>query len=257
MKLVSFDVGIRNLAYCVLEGTDRTNVRIVDWNIIDILAEQAGVQVTRCHKCPAAATWMQASTGHCACTRHKPKGGKKLTKKELGTKTVAELQDALKKANVSPVPTKKAECVNLLYTHNRQSVWMRCVKSSNHGSVLDLAPAIMASLDKRQDSWRNADCIVLENQMERRMFAVQAMLEMYFVCRGFKCAGVSATHKLTNIITTDDTVGSYKGRKKTGITHATSLVPEVWKEHLLKHPKKDDLADSFLQGLWALEHAPK
>jgi len=255
MKLVSFDVGIRNLAYCVLEGTDRTDVKIVDWNIIDILAEKSGKGVTRCHKCTSSATWMQASTGTCACSRHKPKGGKKLTKKELNAKTLEELQEALRKASVSPIPTKKAECVNLLYTHNRQSVWMRCVKSSNQGSVLDLSADIMKSLDKRADSWKGSDAIVFENQMERRMFAVQAMLQMYYTCKGFKCSGVSATHKLTNIITTDDTIGSYKGRKKTGIAHATSLVPEVWKEHLLKHPKKDDLADSFLQGLWAMEHA--
>jgi hypothetical protein len=50
-------------------------------------------------------------------------------------------------------------------------------------------------------------------------------------------------------------VDSYKGRKKTGIVHAQALVPPVWLEHLSKHPKKDDLADSFLQGLWVLEHS--
>jgi hypothetical protein len=86
------------------------------------------------------------------------------------------------------------------------------------------------------------------------MFAVQAMLHMYFCCNGFACEGVSAVHKLNNIITLDDRVDSYKGRKKTGIVHAESLVPEEWKAHMLKHPKKDDLADSFLQGLWVLEH---
>ena len=43
MKIVSFDVGLRNLAYCVLEGTSRTDVKIVDWNIIDVLGEAAGV----------------------------------------------------------------------------------------------------------------------------------------------------------------------------------------------------------------------
>jgi hypothetical protein len=49
-------------------------------------------------------------------------------------------------------------------------------------------------------------------------------------------------------------VDSYKGRKKTGIVHAQSLVPEPWCAHMMKHPKKDDLADSFLQGLWVMEH---
>ena len=255
MKIISFDVGIRNLAYCVLEGTNRNDVKITDWNIIDVLAEQSGKDVTRCYKCSASASWMQASTGTCACSRHKPKSGKKTTKKELTTKTIEELQGLLAKGGVHPVPTKKVDCVNSLYTHNRQSVWMRCVKSINNGSVLDLSPALMKCLDDRMPSWKGADKVVIENQMERRMFSVQAMLQMYYTCRGFKCSGISATHKLTNILTIDDTIGSYKGRKKTGIAHATVLVPAVWKAHLLKHPKKDDLADSFLQGLWAMEHA--
>jgi hypothetical protein len=37
--------------------------------------------------------------------------------------------------------------------------------------------------------------------------------------------------------------------------HATELVKDTkWREYMLKHPKKDDLADCFLQGLWVLEH---
>lgn len=60
MKVVSFDIGIRNLCYCVLEGTDRTNVRIVDWNIIDILGESAGVGAVHCFKCKTAARYEHA-----------------------------------------------------------------------------------------------------------------------------------------------------------------------------------------------------
>ena len=94
----------------------------------------------------------------------------------------------------------------------------------------------------------------VENQMDRRMFGVQAMIQMYFACRGFRVQGVSATHKLSNIVTVDDSTASYKGRKTTGITHARALVPQANQAHFETHPKKDDLADSFLQGLWCLEH---
>lgn len=255
MKVISFDVGIRNLAYCVLDGTTRSDVRIVDWNIIDILAEASNTEAHRCHKCPSAANWTQASTGLYACTRHKSKGSGKLpTKKALSQKSLEELSSALSQAGINPIPTKKSDCVNLLYTHNRQNLWIRFVKSVNNASVLDLAPAVVKALDKKADVWKDAGLVAVENQMDRRMFAVQAMIQMYFTCRGFKCRGVSASHKLTNIITLTDSTSSYKGRKKTGIVHATALVPEQWKEHMLKHPKKDDLADSFLQGLWALEH---
>ena len=253
MKIVSFDIGIRNLAYCVLEGTNRSDVKIVDWNIIDLLSEQAGVESTRCHKCNAAASWTNAADGIAACTKHKPKGGKKVTKKELTARTTESLQEELRKLK-QEVPTTKAKCVALLFTYIRQHVWLRCVKSAHNGSILDMSPSIVASMDKRTASWKGSDLIAFENQMDRRMFAVQGMLHMYYTCRGFKCEGVSASHKLTNMLTIDDVTNSYKGRKKTGIAHATTLVPDVWRAHLLAHPKKDDLADSFLQGLWVLEH---
>jgi hypothetical protein len=253
MKIVSFDIGIRNLAYCVLEGTTRADVKIVDWNIIDLLSEQAGVESTRCHKCPAAASWTNAADGVAACSKHKPKKVAKVTKKSFSDRTLESLQEECRKLKLE-VPTSKVKCVTILYTYARQHVWLRCVKSSHQGSILDMSPSIVASMDKRAASWKGADLIAFENQMDRRMFAVQGMLHMYYTCRGFKCSGVSATHKLTNMLTVDDTTNSYKGRKKTGIAHATVLVPAVWKAHLLAHPKKDDLADSFLQGLWVLEH---
>jgi len=254
MKLVSFDVGLRNLAYCVLEGTNRTNVRIVDWNIIDILGEQQGLENPRCHKCASSATWKHATEGTLACTRHKPKQKKKVTKVEINKQTPDELRQEIQRLGLTCPTNRKSDMVTLLYRHARQNTWLRCVKSAFSGSVIDLAPAIVQSLDRRINSWSGATKICFENQPDRRMFAVQGMLHMYFCCRGFTCEGVSATHKLNNIVTVDDRVDSYKGRKKTGIVHAQELVPREWVEHMMKHPKKDDLADSFLQGLWVMEH---
>jgi hypothetical protein len=255
MKIISFDPGLRNLAYCVIDGTNRTNVQILDWNIIDVLGEQSGLDNPRCSKCTASATWKHATNGIMMCSKHKPKTGKKVTKKDISCKSVAELQTDMAKFGLECASKKKADIVTILYLHARQNTWLRCVKSAFSGSVIDLAPAIVQSLDRRADVWKGADKVCFENQPDRRMFAVQAMLQMYFCARGFSCEGVSATHKLNNMITAGDRVDSYKGRKKTGIVHAESLVPAQWVPHLLKHPKKDDLADSFLQGLWVMEHS--
>lgn len=254
MKLISFDVGLRNLAYCVLEGTNRTNVRILDWNIIDILGEQSGLDNPRCHKCMTSATWKHATEGTLACTKHKPKKTKKLTKTEINKQTSEQLQQEIERLGLTCPNKRKTDMVTLLYLHHRQNTWLRCVKSAFSGSVIDLAPAIVQSLDRRSSIWSGATKVCFENQPDRRMFAVQGMLHMYFCCRGFVCEGVSATHKLNNMVTIDDRVDSYKGRKKTGIVHAQELVPRDWVAHMMKHPKKDDLADSFLQGLWVMEH---
>jgi hypothetical protein len=255
MKLVSFDIGIRNLAVCVLEGTNRTDVRILHWEVIDVLAEQSGLENPRCFRCTQGATWKHASEGTLACSRHKPKRKEKVTKASLTKLSLEELKGELDRLGLQCPGKRKADVVTMLYLHARQNTWLRCVKTVHTGAVMEFAPLIKASLDKRASSWAGSDLICFENQPERKMFAVQAMLHMYYTCTGFKCEGVSATHKLNNIITVDDRVDSYKGRKKTGIVHAQALVPAVWHDHLMKHPKKDDLADSFLQGLWVLEHA--
>jgi hypothetical protein len=96
--------------------------------------------------------------------------------------------------------------------------------------------------------------IIFEQQPDKRMMAVQSMMHMWFICQGYKVKAVSAIHKLTNIVTLEDSTKTYKGRKKTGIIHASTLVPLKWKDYMLKHPKKDDLADCFLQGLWFIEN---
>jgi hypothetical protein len=178
-----------------------------------------------------------------------------VTKAALSKQSVVDLRAELGRVGLTTDATTKADLVKLLYNHAKQNTWKKCVASSTTGSVMDMSPAILASLDARMSSWAGADKVCIENQPERRMYAVQAMLQMYFTMRGIKSEGVSATHKLSNLVTLTDRVTSYKGRKQTGIVHAYALVPAANQAHFKAHPKKDDLADSFLQGLWVLEHS--
>lgn len=254
MKVISFDPGLRNLSVCVLEGTSRKDVKITHWEIIDVLGEKAGVGAARCFKCSGAARYEHASDGTFACSKHTPKAKKPITKAVLNKKSPHEIQCEVETCGLRTDKTRKADLVTLLYNHYRQNTWKKCVQSSLSGSVLDLAHAIAASLDARTNAWKGADLVVIENQPERRMYAVQAMIQMYFSMKSFKCSGISASHKLSNIVTIDDVVHTYKGRKKTGIVHAYALVPKENQAHFETHKKKDDLADCFLQGLWTMEH---
>jgi hypothetical protein len=251
MKLISFDIGIRNLAYCILEGTNRKNLKITHWDLIDILAESAGHDKPLCHKCKKPACWLMKETY--ACTRHKTKGGTALTKSSLNKKEKEELTSMATPLAISG--TTKKELVDKLYTHFSENSWKRCVKSAKQGSVVDLANPIATSLESRKSIWKGADLVVFEQQPDKRMLCVQSMMHMWFVCQGFRCKGVSAVHKLTNIITLEDDTHSYKGRKKTGIVHTLELAPtKQWKDYMMKHPKRDDLCDAFLMAVWVLEN---
>lgn len=251
MKLVSFDVGLRNLAYCILEGTSRRDLKITGWDLIDIMAEMGGHDKPLCYKCKKPACWTRK--GEYACTRHLNQNGGVPKKTDLNKKSKEELLNLAIPLGITG--TLKKNLVDGLYQHYSESSWKRCVKSAKQGSVVDLAPAIHQSLSSRKDLWKNANLIVFEQQPDKRMLCVQGMMHMWFVTQGFKCKGVSAVHKLTNTITVEDATKSYKGRKKTGIIHAQELLPtEELKTFMLKHPKKDDLCDAFLQGLWVLEN---
>jgi len=249
MKLVSFDVGLRNLAFCIMDGTHRSNVKIIHWDLIDVMSESAGLSNIKCFKCKKPANWTNGSST--SCTLHKPKNTVHETKSSLLKKTLNELNTLAGKE----FKTKK-EAVESVYKKNDS--WKRCVKSTKSVSVVDLAGPIVQCLEARKDLWTNSDLIAFEQQPDKRMLCVQAMLHMWFVCNGYRCIGVSATHKLTNMITTKDFTKTYAGRKSTGILHATELVPTAEnRDYMLKHPKKDDLADCFLQGLWVLENSFK
>jgi hypothetical protein len=251
MKLVSFDIGLRNLAFCVMEGTNRSNVKILHWDLIDVMAEGAGHDAPKCWKCHKPANWLKGTGDVYACTLHKSKAIKPVTKVSLNKKPLEALQFEAEPFGITG--TTKKVLVDGLYKHYTANVWKRCIKSSKQCSVVDLSVPIASSLESRKALWEGADLIACEQQPDKRMLCVQAMIHMWFVSKGFKCSGVSATHKLTNILTVDPTK-TYKDRKKTGIIHATQLVPSEWKAHMLKHPKKDDLCDTYLQGLWVMEH---
>ena len=89
------------------------------------------------------------------------------------------------------------------------------------------------------------------------MKSIQGMITQYFIMKNImNITFVSSANKLKRFITKKTT---YDERKKLGIIVtqnilATSLSNVCWLTVVTTHKKRDDLADSFLKGIWFLEH---
>ena len=79
------------------------------------------------------------------------------------------------------------------------------------------------------------------------------MVSQYWIMKGVQdIQFISANNKLKSFLTGKST---YKERKAKGIEITMKYINQypgmnAWKDTFLVHTKKDDLADSLLQGLW-------
>uniref|UniRef100_A0A6C0K1W8 Mitochondrial resolvase Ydc2 catalytic domain-containing protein n=1 Tax=viral metagenome TaxID=1070528 RepID=A0A6C0K1W8_9ZZZZ len=103
--------------------------------------------------------------------------------------------------------------------------------------------------------------VILENQIStiaNRMKTIQGMLAQYFIMRGRQdivIEFVSSSNKLKDFVAEKNT--TYKQHKKDGITICSRFLENNpnWTQwgSVLQTTKRDDLADSFLQGIWYLK----
>jgi hypothetical protein len=98
---------------------------------------------------------------------------------------------------------------------------------------------------------------LIENQISKiasTMKTIQGMITQYFVMLNVTDIHyVSSFNKLKMFVKSKKNY-SYKERKDLGIQCALTKIIETqenkWLSLFENHKKKDDLADSFLQGLW-------
>jgi hypothetical protein len=148
-------------------------------------------------------------------------------------------------------------------------------KNSNKLNFDDVKYDLIMELEKRRNLL-SADCVVIENQpsfKNPRMKSIASTLYDYYLMRGvidkettksnitkvkfmspsnkLKLANEGDMKQLIKVKSSDDTK-AYKLTKSLGIKYCTELINHLpnWLKHFNSHKKKDDLADSFLQGAY-------
>ena len=299
--VVSFDIGMKNLALCVLEQ-ESNKIQILDWDVLNVItgSESAAIVVkpevvssVSCSLCKRKAKYVDIAT-HTKhlCTAHKNADGHiPMTVAYNTPKLLKQSKTALEtfcKTHAIEYPTgtrilkedlvKQVICP-WLQPRLLEELNPRAKSASLSSSHPDVPPYIQMGrfldtlLRDRLAPFREKACVVvIENQMAERMRMIQGMVLQFcigFFPRNVHIEFIAPSNKLKPVTAHPSSAGKtgggeavssavgakYRQNKKDGVLRCREWIEHEylgtpWNTLFDKSNKKDDLADSFLQGVW-------
>lgn len=285
MKVLSWDVGIKNLAYCLISKTN-DEFKIEKWDVINLSSNEktckyinrnnsvcgknANFQVYNKDEKPFLPN--KEETSFYCCKNHKDKFVPCF-------RTRIKIIPCLKCGNNSIKGLKGNYYYSWCSEHYQKEKikFLKQIKSKKigakkctHQDIQMTAYKLCEILDKNKKYFLDVDEILIENQPSFKnpsMKTIASLLLGYFVIRGInekeknnskitKVKFVSPSNKLKiNTSTTNKVLKKgkqencvYKLTKKLGVKYCQALITKKNKEKLNTYKKKDDLCDAFLQG---------
>jgi len=257
MKILSIDVGIKNLGICILE-TDKDNYKINYWDIINLCNDS----LPNCNLCKKNAKFYYNNDFFCC--QHAKKNIYKIPTindniNKIKILNINKLKEKAIDYDISfnkPI-IKKELCEIIIKYLDKEYFKPIEEKKADNFDIITLGINLKKNLDKIFDKFLKVDYIIIENQISpiaNRMKNIQGMLAQYFIMHNYKnIEFISAQNKLKLFSDLKNT--SYHERKKMSIEFCKNLLiknnnSEI--QFFLEHKKKDDLADCFLQGIFYL-----
>lgn len=274
-SICAFDIGIKNLSYCILSKNNNEN-KIINWELIDLRDEhptcigklKGGKQCSKpaklCHQHNPTIFYCdkhckqydpkQITISH--CDKNKPcefvKDDNKCTK--TGNNIVdSKIYCDKHLKNITSSYEKSNKLCNMKI--------IGCMKEP----LYDIGTNMYNALDKRPEIM-NVDKIVIENQpslTNPTMKSISILLLSYFIMKKHpKVEFIAPSGKLKineiltkSILSKCTKSNKYKITKELGVKYCDELLDRFsdsnnWKSLITNSKKKDDLCDSFLHAYY-------
>jgi hypothetical protein len=233
MYYIGWDIGIKNLAYCIIEQCDDKTEIIHDLNIINLIDQpkiyNCSMTNKNTNKCKGKALFFNKITEDLYCNKH----------------------------------------YNLLTDKEQKEVKViKPPKKCNKYSLEELGLRLFKTLDELP-LFSECENIIIENQPVLKnptMKSIQIMLYSYFLIKNKNINVIkllNASNKLKvykgdiskeeseNISKIKD---KYRRNKMTAILHASLMIKDTEKlNYFNSHKKKDDLADAYLMAKYLIK----
>jgi len=279
MNILSFDVGVKNLALCLIHinnPNEMHTLEIKDWDVIDLSCDDnISKNTLKCNQsiknkaCSRPAKYIYKGDHYCGVCCKKQK-----CFTEYGSYNVANVHkmkkekivDLFAKHNLEyNKKMKKKDMLDIFIPFIDNNCFQTIIsKNVKDISLIDIGRNLQKKMDLCLEKWDiSIDYVIIENQISpiaNRMKTLQGMITQYFIMKSdARIEYVSSENKLKNFGDID--TSSYKDRKKASIhivenmlTHNTYNIKNHWKLLFKESKKKDDLTDTFLQALWYIEN---
>jgi hypothetical protein len=288
LKIVSFDVGIKNMAYCVFEISN-TECKILDWNVINLMNDsEIQEHVIKCNmvikktknKCNNIAKYSKGE--QCFCEKHAKISEFQIPTKECSPTQLKKMKiiELFQFANNKKIPEvnmydKKSKLLDKINNYYESILLKPIIKEKKNAkecSLIKIGKSIKREFQKIS-SIKDVQIVLIENQISplaSRMASIQGLLTQYFIMENnenqqdIQIEFISSKNKLklfsndsvnsenTNIINSVNK--TYKQHKSDGVIYSKQIISKniLFQKWLssLDTKKKDDLADCFLQGIW-------
>jgi len=269
MLLLSIDVGIKNLACCTFDVQESANkYTIVDWDVVNICDDNADRLCCFSKKGNCSQLAKYSYNNEVYCKKHAKTLDLSIPTPELNPKRIKKLKLAELFAFADKYSIKYTKPIlkqKLLDVCNAQiqDKFIRAIEpvKAENVSLITLGRNIKKIFDEKFATY-SIDTVIIENQISplaNRMKTLQGMLAQYFIMKNVQnIEFIAASNKLRNF--PEGQHVTYAERKKKAIDITTSILEtnsDINDHHggFIKHRKKDDLSDCFLQGIWYMtEH---